>query len=78
MNKAASGVLPTSNECIRQIEGGTVTHRIELERGAFACMIGDDNLYVLTSSSSSPEHCKQNKDARVEVYSAPYRAAGWP
>lgn len=69
---------PTSNECVRQTEGGDVTHRIELDRGAFACMIGGDNLYVLTSSSSVPADCISRRDARVEVYDAPYPAAGWP
>jgi sugar lactone lactonase YvrE len=69
---------PSTNECIRQVEGGEVTHRIELERGGFACMIGGDNLYVLTSSSSIPDECKTNRDARVEIYDAPYPAAGWP
>jgi sugar lactone lactonase YvrE len=69
---------PTSNECIRQLEGGETTHRIALDRGAFACMIGGDNLYVLTSSSSDPDQCRANRDARVEVYAAPYAGAGWP
>lgn len=69
---------PTTNDCIRQLEGGEVTHRIELSQGAFACMIGDDDLYILTSSSSQPDRCKTNKDARVEVFDAPYPAAGWP
>lgn len=74
---------PTSNECLRQIEGGEVTHRIPLSRGAFACMIGEspsgaDKLYVLTSSSSNPPECRANRDARVEVYDAPYPKAGWP
>jgi sugar lactone lactonase YvrE len=69
---------PTSNNCIRQIEGGEVTHTIELERGAFACMIGGENLYVLTSGSSSPADCKANRDARIEVYPAPFPAAGLP
>lgn len=69
---------PSTNECIRQLEGGEVTHRIELERGAFACMIGDDKLYILTSTSSAPEECRSNRDARVEIYDAPYPAAGWP
>lgn len=69
---------PTSNECIRQVEGGEITHRIPLERGAFACMIGDGDLYVLTSSSSVPAECMTRRDARVEVYEAPYPAAGWP
>ena len=74
---------PTSNECIRQLEGGEVTHRIALTRGAFACMIGttpngDDTLYILTSSSSNPPECRANRDARVETYDAPFPRAGWP
>jgi sugar lactone lactonase YvrE len=69
---------PTTNECIRQIKGGEVTHRIAVDQGAFACMIGDDKLYVLTSSSSQPEECRTRRDARVEIFPAPYPAAGWP
>ncbi|MEM9622387.1 MAG: SMP-30/gluconolactonase/LRE family protein [Pseudomonadota bacterium] len=69
---------PTSNNCIRQIEGGKVTHTITLDRGAFACMIGEDQLYVLTSGSSHPEKCRTQRDARVEVFPAPYPASGWP
>ena len=69
---------PTSNNCIRQVEGGEVTHTIELERGAFACMIGEANLYILTSTVSTPAACKANQDARIEVYPAPFRAAGLP
>ena len=69
---------PTTNNCIRQLEGGAITHEISLDRGAFACMIGDDRLYVLTSSSSHPEKCRSLRDARVEVYDAPFPAAGLP
>jgi len=69
---------PTTNECIRQIEGGEVTHRIELERSAFACMIGADKLYVLTATTSEPDKCRARRDGRVEVFPAPYAAAGWP
>jgi sugar lactone lactonase YvrE len=69
---------PTSNDCIRQLEGGEVTHRIELDRGAFACMIGVASLYILTASSSHPDECRANRDARVEVYEAPYAGVGWP
>lgn len=69
---------PSSKECIRQLEGGEVTHRIDTDRGAFACMIGDGSLFVLTSSSSDPATCRANRDARIEVYPAPYPAAGYP
>lgn len=69
---------PTTNNCIRQVEGGAITHEIPLERGAFACMIGEDKLYILTSSSSHPDKCRSQRDARVEVYDAPFPAAGLP
>lgn len=78
---AADGIWsasPTTNECVRQIQGGEVTHRIALERGAFACMIGGDHLYILTSSSSRPETCRRKRDGRIEVYAAPHAAAGYP
>ena len=68
---------PTTNECVRQIQGGEVTHRIALERGAFACMRGGDHRYVLTASSSDPKACRTSRDGRIEVYSAPYTAAGF-
>ncbi len=69
---------PTSNDCIRQVENGDVTHHINLERGAYACTIGNGKLYVLTSSSSIPAECIERRDARVEVYDAPFEKAGWP
>ncbi len=69
---------PTTNNVIRQLEGGEVTHTIDVGRGAFACMLGGGHLYVLTSSSSQPEECISKRDARVEVYPAPFDRAGWP
>lgn len=69
---------PTSNNCIRQLEGGEVTHTIDVGRGAFACIIGDNKLHILTSGSSHPQKCKDLRNARVEVYDAPFAAAGWP
>ncbi len=69
---------PTTNECLRLVENGEVTHRIELDRGGIACAIGGDNLYVLTATSFRPEECRANRGARVEVFPAPYAAAGWP
>ena len=66
---------PTTNECIRQIEGGEVTHRVELERSGIACAIGNGDLYVLTAKSTRPDECRANRDARIEVYPAPFPAA---
>ena len=69
---------PSSNDCIRLLEGGEVTHRIEMDQGAFACMIGDEKLYVCTSKSSDPSICTAERNARIEVFPAPYPAAGCP
>lgn len=69
---------PSTSECVRQIEGGAVTHRIAVEQPAFACMIGDNNLYILTSTSSRPDECRVNKSGRVEVYDAPFPKGGLP
>ena len=69
---------PTTNECLRVVEGGEVTHRLEFDQGAFACMLGGATLYVLTSGSSDPEECTVKRDAKVRAFSAPHPGAGWP
>lgn len=72
---------PSSNECVRQLEGGEVTHRVAVDQGAFACMLGGDDgrtLHILTAASSDPEVCRQAPSGRVEVWRAPYGRAGLP
>lgn len=72
---------PSTNECLRQIEGGEVTHRVAVDRGAFACMLGGrdgDTLYILTSGASDPVTCKRDRSARIEFCPAPHPRAGWP
>ena len=72
---------PTSHDCIRQIEGGEVTHRIELEQAAYACILGgaDGNtLFVLTADSSDPEECKASRSGRVVSCQVPFNRAGRP
>ncbi len=72
---------PSSNECIRQVEGGEVTHRIAVSQGAFACMLGGergDTLFILTSGSSDSEECSRLRSARVETVLAPHPHAGLP
>ena len=72
---------PSSNECLRQIEGGEVTHRVSVDQGAFACMLGGQSgttLYLLTSGASDPESCQRDRSARIETCPAPFPRAGWP
>lgn len=72
---------PTTSECIRQTEGGEITHRVEVDQGAFACMLGGssgDTLFILTAESSDPAECARNRTGRIETSPAPYPRAGWP
>lgn len=72
---------PTSNECIRQREGGEITHRVQVSQGAFACMLGGSDgrtLYILTAPSSDPEICAREAGGKVEFCPAPAARAGCP
>ncbi|MFN2165829.1 MAG: SMP-30/gluconolactonase/LRE family protein [Anaerolineae bacterium] len=72
---------PSTNECVRQVEGGEVTHRVSVNQGAFACMLGGPQgrtLYILTAGSSEPDACRETRSGRVETWEAPYAHAGLP
>ncbi|TNF86578.1 MAG: hypothetical protein EP301_08395, partial [Gammaproteobacteria bacterium] len=72
---------PASNECLRQVEGGQVTHRVAVDQGAFACMLGGDDgrsLFILTAGASDPDTCRKTRTGRVELAAAPFPRAGWP
>ncbi len=72
---------PSTNECLRQVEGGRTTHRVSVAQGAFACMLGGADghtLYIATAGSSDPEECRERRSSRIETWRAPYPHAGWP
>ncbi len=72
---------PTTSECVRQVEGGEITHRVELDQGAFACMLGGaggNTLFILTAESSDPAECAATRTGRIETSQAPYPHAGLP
>ncbi|MDP6375969.1 MAG: SMP-30/gluconolactonase/LRE family protein [Pseudomonadales bacterium] len=69
---------PGSNECLRVEEAGKVTHRIQLECGAFACMLGGTTLYIAAAQTSDPDQCREQRSGRIETAAAPYAGAGWP
>jgi sugar lactone lactonase YvrE len=81
---AAMGIWvasPTTNECLRVESGGQVTHRVALDRSAFACMLGGIDrrtLYVLTASSSDPVICRRDRSGRIEAVAAPHAGSGLP
>ena len=72
---------PTTCECIRQQQGGEITHRVEVDQGAFACMLGGADgrtLHILTADSSDPAECQANRLGKIESCDAPYPRAGLP
>ncbi|MFP6796071.1 MAG: SMP-30/gluconolactonase/LRE family protein [Pseudomonadales bacterium] len=72
---------PPTNECLRLAEGGDVLERIQVDHGAYACMIGGSDtpkLFILTSPSSSPDECRTQRGAHVETAHVPAVGAGYP
>jgi sugar lactone lactonase YvrE len=69
---------PMSNEVLRVLEGGEVTERVALDRGAFACMLGGERLFICTAQSSDPVESAQLRTGRIESIAAPHPGAGWP
>jgi sugar lactone lactonase YvrE len=72
---------PISSEVLRVLEGGTVTHRVPIEKQAFACMLGGPqrrHLFVCTASSGDPSVCRERRDGRIEVIEVEVPGAGLP
>lgn len=69
---------PTTNDCLRIEAGGHVSHRVALDRGAFACMLGGNDLYILAAKSSQPQKCKDQRAGQLLRVPAPYAGAGYP
>jgi sugar lactone lactonase YvrE len=71
---------PLGNECLRITEGGTVTDRVTLDQGAFACMLGGEDrrtLYILTAAESDPAKSAA-RTGRVEQLRVDIPGAGLP
>ncbi|MEX0942815.1 MAG: SMP-30/gluconolactonase/LRE family protein [Pseudomonadales bacterium] len=59
---------PRGNCVVRIEKGGAVTDRFDMERGAFACALGDEDrktLYICTATGSGP-HAEARRDGRIE------------
>lgn len=72
---------PVSRGCFRVLEGGEVTHKVEVETQAYACMLGGPDrrhLFICTAGESEPEACKKNRDGRIEVVEVATPGAGRP
>ena len=69
--------------CVRVCQGGEVLQRVQLDRGAFACMLGGQDastLFVVAAHWPGPQHLMDHTDWDGTVFgvAAPAPAAGWP
>jgi sugar lactone lactonase YvrE len=72
---------PVSQGCFRILEGGEITHKVEVETEAFACMLGGPerkHLFVCTAGSSEPAACAKNRDGRIEGVEVEVPGVGLP
>ena len=69
---------PVGGTVLRLLEGGEVTHRVEVEHEAFACMLGGPErrtLFICTAASSEPNQTAVRR-GRIEWVEVP--GAGLP
>jgi sugar lactone lactonase YvrE len=69
--------------CVRVAEGGQILGRVQLDRGAFACMLGGDDgstLFVVAAHWPGAEHFMDHTawDGTVVSTPAPAPGSGWP
>ena len=72
---------PISHGCFRVLEGGELTHKVEIDHQAFACMLGGPerhDLFICTASSSRPKDCAARRDGCIEVVGVDVPGAGLP
>src|SRR5215475_10377668 len=72
---------PISAEVLRVRQGGAVTHRIPVEKQAFACMLGGPqrrHLFICTATSGDPAIAREKRDGRIEVVEVDVPGAGLP
>lgn len=72
---------PISHGCFRVLEGGEITHKVEVERQAFACMLGGPerkDLFICTAGDSNPGTCRAARDGAIELTPVETPGAGLP
>lgn len=71
---------PRNANCFRVVEGGEITHRIDLDLNCFACMLGGDDrrtLYMITAPTSG-ETAARTRNGRIESVRVDVPGAGLP
>jgi sugar lactone lactonase YvrE len=71
---------PIGHQVLRVREGGEVTHRVEIEKEAFACMLGGVDgctLFICTAGASDPAET-HTRLGRIETVRVEVPGAGLP
>ncbi|HEX4891356.1 MAG TPA: SMP-30/gluconolactonase/LRE family protein [Alphaproteobacteria bacterium] len=72
---------PISGACLRVVEGGKVTDKVEVENQAFACALGGPDrktLFLATAKDSHPVSSRESRTGRIETITVKVAGAGWP
>jgi sugar lactone lactonase YvrE len=71
-----------NKRCVRVREGGEVLQTINLDRGCFACMLGDvdrKTLFMVATEWRGTEHMADGaRTGQILTANAPARGVGWP
>jgi sugar lactone lactonase YvrE len=79
---ASSGIM--TKDCARILEGGEITHRIELDRDCFACMLGGPDrrtLFMMTAvwlGADKVDEALARRTGRVLAMEVDVPGVGWP
>jgi sugar lactone lactonase YvrE len=81
----AAGAVWVANagapECLRVAEGGQVLEVIDTGDPCYACMLGGPEgttLFILTSTGSDPETCRDERTGRIQITTVSTPRAGLP
>ena len=72
---------PISHSVVRVRQGGEITHRVTVEKQAFACMLGGPQrrtLFICTATDGAPETAQRLRDGRIEIVEVGVPGAGLP
>lgn len=72
---------PVSGRVVRVKDGGEITHDIEVDTLAFACMLGGPqrkHLFICTAKHSTSAACRAEHTGRIEVLEVDVPGAGLP
>jgi sugar lactone lactonase YvrE len=71
-----------NKRCVRVREGGEILDTVQLDRGAFACVLGGHErrtLFMICQNWAGPENWASGpRTGQVAAVDAPASAAGWP